>query len=585
MFVYILKHSIFSLSPAAEFTMPTSPQVDSPTQATHPQLPPHAMLQTHSDVKLRELDLDFGIEGDAGGGANGPPPDSGYIPFLDPHEGESSSEDSDDEEETFSHNNHHSKLHPPSKDPFQSYAPSGHAAAVGNHSRVDPFVQFESSHNGRGAKVTMAPPKEGKLIDWSFSEHQESGASDPAPSLKQERGGVPPQQQSSSSSKQPGADFGSFDPWQTAPPVRPRGPVTGNLLGFDFPGSDDEEREPSEISLQSEARTVGAETFKGGFDKKSRSTPSLAFSSSGFDPFGPVSSTQADREALFNVFHSSSSTSMPPSSGSATNLPGLSVPKQNAAYAGSVNHRFGGPNYHAGGVAMATQSGPTQQAWPAASNNPVFTTSGPNPTAETGSHSSVQSGSGSTTPQWATGRASPYGSGSPYGGASPYTASPRSSPIPFGAGHNSCMGPGPGTGGWGMQSGTGGGLPRPASTTGLPQQQQQQSQSQFDPFADLGGFMSSSSKGKVPSTSRGHQLPPATTNAPVPPMTSRPTYQYYKAGGNGNGSNPQQPRSHSPNPGSHPPRASVIGNRNERGPRLKTGEGGPRSIIMSTLMS
>ena len=212
--------------------MPTTPQVDSPTQATHPQLPPHSMPQTHSDVKPRELDSEFGVEGGTWGGANGPPSDSGYVPFLDPHEGESSSEDSN-EEETFTHNRHHSKFHPPSRDPFQSYTPPGQAP-VSNHSRVDPFAQFESPRSGEGAKVTVVPPKEEKLIDWSFSEHQESGVSDQVPPQKQERGGLPTQQQVSSS-KQPGTEFGSFDLWQTAPSAGskpPRGPATGNLLGF-----------------------------------------------------------------------------------------------------------------------------------------------------------------------------------------------------------------------------------------------------------------------------------------------------------------------------------------------------------------
>ena len=470
--------------------------------------------------------------------------DSGYVPFLDQEERESSSES---EEESHSggygglkhsapvhsggygglkhsalghsggygglkhsalgHSGGYDGFKPAATDPFRPVVTPGGMGQGEESGGGVVFANFDDAFSETGSEHPNIT-REGKLIHLSFSENDQ-----PAQDQQTQSTAKAQLKMEERDSASLATQFGNFDPWKVSETRQPKSSVD-DLLGFGDSG------DHSRVSLQSETKAVGAETFK------PQNTASQASQIPHLDLFGaPTHSGSSD---LFELLAN------PPLKPSAS-TPTLPVTTDNGSVKMGVSQQpnfnphllnpFKGPQQPAGVTRVTSQ--PQLHAF-----KPVFGT-----TTHATSPNYTSSGFGPHTAQQATGS----GKNSPYGG-SPYN-SPRESPIPFGA-HS-----------W--------------STGNL---RQSGGNGRADPFADIGNVKQMS--GKPLSSSSG--IP--STRASQQPMTSRPTYQYYgqpqhhKSQSTPTGSNSQPPRSQSPRP--HSPRpnyTSVIGNREERGPRARTG--------------
>ena len=320
------------------------------------------------------------------------------------------------------------------------------------------------------------------------------------------------------------SQFGDFDPWGTTTTAA----RTMNLLDLE------ENLSPPSDSEQSEVRTVGTEAFQ----KASHSSQSSLGSSNQFDPFGPLSSDHGGN--LGEVFgnphafvHSTSSENLPshtsPNQGDAFSSNFL-APQHGAPHLASKRH-YSAPNVAAlGNVSFA----PTLSDIP---QSPKQVRAGSHSPSARPAHAHPQSTTAPNyTPTWTTtssGRSSPYG-GLQMGDPSAHLGFQSHS-----------------TGNLQQQMGGGGGGGRGGGRT--------------DPFAGLGNV-----KQAAPSTVNQKSQP---TPQNKPPMTSRPTYQYY--GQQLPRSQPQmQPSAQPAKSQSHKPNyGSVIGDRTERGTRAKTGKG------------
>ena len=306
---------------------------------------------------------------------------------------------------------------------------------------------------------------------------------------------------------------GDFDPWKGLDDNE------ANLLGLE-----DSDEFNSQVS---ECRTAGAETFK---PKTKKSSPKKTSVDSQQDPFGSTADSSGDKlfELLANApLHPAPSTST-------SSLPGIDSESRppDAVFTPNLLDPFhpSQRSYSVPAVTLASQlqQGRTESA-------PGYATSG---------YSSQVGGVGSGS-----------GRNSPLFGQSPYNASPRISPVPFGSSGNLAQA--------GSRSGS-------SSSLNAQFQPQPTQAAKSDPFADFGNVKQMAS-GKLP--------PPPTTTASATsaksafqPMTSRPNYMY----GSGTGSGSAKPPSYSHKPGSQPPRSHspnpIIGSRDERGTRPKTGK-------------
>lgn len=413
--------------------------------------------------------------------------EGGYVPFLG--EGDSSS-DSEEDEEFDPRLAGTTVTHQPAPGGGEMFANFGAVFSETEGKVREPTVQ-----NG-GVGIKANKPSEPKLIELSFSEaeHHEEHPSQPPPHT---------QNMPSFAGGQSTDTFGGFDPWKVSNAVE-----TDDILKF---GDSDEF---SQVSLASEVRTVGAETFK---------APKTS-SSIQFDPFGP--STGSTGDPMLDIF---GATPLQPSPSNPT----LSnVGSEQAPHTQLLTpHTHGSLSSKRSSSVPSIHMAPTVQQL----NRPLSgttSTTGFTPILGTipSRPSNVQPFAATTVhgrtisaPQWAgSGGSSPYYSGTP---------SPRSSPIPFG------------------------------STTTAAQPQQTKPS---DPFADLGNV-------KGMSRPMGKPPQPPASKPGFQPMTSRPTYRVYgapqqhqqrPAAGLGVGS-----RERSPSPNF----TSVIGGREDRGPRSKTG--------------
>ncbi len=430
--------------------------------------------------------------------------ESGYVPFKDEGESSSSSSSSSDSEEE-------EEFDPRASGPFASAEEGGTFANFGVFSESGGRGSEQVVRNGGVGMRTTNKPSEPKLIELSFSElGDEGGDSQPQPQ--------PPKVPSHASG--PSTDpFAGFDPWKGSSAAE-----TDDILKF---GDSDDF---SQLSMASEVRTVGAETFKA-----PKTSPSAHF-----DPFGPsVGSTGDPLLDLFGAtpLHPSPSNpvlpTMDPQQPLNPNFLAPSFPGSSpfsSKRSASVPTIAMAPNYHQGyrpPLGMTTTTAAfTPTLGTIQGHSSYHSTVG-----STGQpFTSAAAGQTSATPQWGgSGGSSPYYSGTP---------SPRASPIPFGSGGVATQ-------------------PQPSRSSHAPS----------DPFADLGNI-----KGTTKTAGKPSQVPPA--NRPgFQPMTNRPTYRVYGS------SQPQQPqRQHRSNVGAgggardrSPSPSGVIGGRDERGPRMKTG--------------
>ena len=451
---------------------------------------------------------------------------AGYVAYQDQEEsssssGSSSSSSSESEEETFPRGGadpfseankwETSPKAPPTSEQFANFGAmfGEHGQGTGNFRPVQPQPQV---------------PEE-KLIEFSFTQEEQTA--------------VDTQQQLSSQAQQAQQKVGGtrtlngifgedFDPWKgsaAAPSQEGKGgsDFLLNLLG----DSDDEH---SHVSLQSECRAVGTETFIGAPKSTQPMQSNLresksASGSTEFDPFGPTPSSSGGGD-LFELL-APSLTPLHPS----TSAPNLSQQQPAQVDPGRLR-RSSQDSKQAFNVPLQFQQKPTF-------GRPNYT---PGLKTISGSQENV------TSMQFG-GRIGYPGSET----TSPYSTSPRSSPIPFGA-HSSSTG--------NLAQGYHG-----SAQTHQPQP------NRLDPFADLGNV-------KLMKETKPKAANPMGRSAFQPPMTSRPTYQMYSQVPSASHPPPSQlPRSQSPRPfqqpRAHSPRpafGSVFGDSDRGGNWSKTGK-------------
>ena len=437
----------------------------------------------------------------------------GYVAYEDQDKSSSGSSGSSS---SGSSSGSEEELRQMSADPFSAAKLSVMSNPTSEH-----FANFEAAFGAQNASAfrPVQPPmqqkeEEGKLIEFSFTEDVETA--NQAPQVHSQQ----PQLKVEGRRALNGIFGDNFDPWkgttQVAPGQQKGGAGVTNLLNLEE--SDDEQ---SSVSMQSELRAVGTESF-GRVLKSSQPTQPKQMHSSrsasglnDFDPFGPASSSGGGD--FLNLL-APTLTPLHPS----TSAPNLStqlpqprqVPPNNfhlskgSSQGSKWNHTttsvfqhkptFGKPNY-----------------------TPGLSTIG-------GSQSDL---SDATFSQWGSRGGYPRGR-SGYPGSettSPYSTSPRTSPVPFGA-HSSSTG----------------NLTHGFHGVNI---QTQQPTSKPDPFAEFGNVKVMSGARTAAANSN-----PAGTgkSAPPPPMTSRPAYQIYSQ--KQPVSQPQPQRSQSPRP-FQPPRS------------------------------
>ena len=413
--------------------------------------------------------------------------EAGYVPFQD--QDESSSSESEDELQSRSQQ----------ADPFTSSTGQETRGGTG----IEMFANFDAVFGGGGQKDSRGAgveTSETKLIEFSFSEKDQ-----PAEEAPQET------QQQEATRKSSGAIFGNFDPWKGSE----RGNIeTGDILGF---GDSDD---LSQVSMVSEARTVGAETFK--------SRPPQ------FDPFGP---TTGSGDTVFDLLGGNPLHPTPASTGVKTN-PAISTPTDVP-----LNPNLLNPFQNSPATSKRSYSVPTVTTRPPITNfTPTFGVATPETAPKytpsnfgtiTSSHS--QSNLSNYSSNWGSSKS---GRTSPYTTSSHHT-SPRASPVSFGN--------------------------LSSSTGNLPQATlQNKPQGTFDPFADLGNI-----KGMPKPQTTAASSTSSSSRSSFQPMTSRPVYNYQRYSqqpGGQSKSTQSQGRAPSPKPPNF-----IIGGREERGPRPKTG--------------
>lgn len=300
-----------------------------------------------------------------------------------------------------------------------------------------------------------------------------------------------------------------FDPWGAATPMT----QTTNLLNL-------EESNPACNSQYSEVNKGRTEASSLPHSTRSSPASSEHFANQ-FDPFGPLSGDQGDN-SLAEIFgnphafeHSSSSENLSRSSATGT---------ANILRPSNMSHppqkHLSAPNIAALGNSSFV---PTFSNIPQSSNTANWASQGP-----AQSRHSTANYSPSRTASATNRRTSPS-SGLQTG----------RSTSPFGSHTNST-----------------GHMQLPVVGKG--------GSTESDPFADLGNLKQNAGIGASPVK----QKPPPPTQG-NPPMSNRPTFQHYSQ---------QQTQSHSQSTGwgqSYKPNysSSIIGDRSERGPRPKTGNG------------
>ena len=449
----------------------------------------------------------------------------GYVPYEDQDENSSSSSGS-----SGSSSGSEEELRQIGADPFSTAKSSVMTNPTSEH-----FANFEAAFGAQSASAfrpvrpqVQQKGEEEKLIEFSFTEDVETANQTPQvisqqPQLKVEGG------------RALNGIFGeNFDPWkgttQVLPGQQKGGAGVTSLLNLEE--SDDEQ---SSVSMQSEFRAVGTESF-GHVLKSSRPTQpirpkqmqssKIASGFNEFDPFGPSSSSGGGN---FLELLAPTLTPLHPSA-SAPNL--STQPQQPRQLDPNVLH----PSKGSSQGSKWTQHKPML-------GKPNYT---PGLSTIGGSQSDL---SDATSSQWGSRGGYPRGR-SGYPGSettSPYSTSPRSSPIPFGA-----------------HSISTGNLTHGFHGTNI---QTQPPRSKPDPFAEFGNIKQLSGA----RTTAGSSNPSGTgKSAPPPPMTSRPAYQMYSQ--QQPVSQPQPPRSQSPRPfqppRSHSPRpafGSVFGDSDRGG--------------------
>ena len=324
--------------------------------------------------------------------------------------------------------------------------------------------------------------------------------------------------------------FGNFDPWG----VNTSTARTMNLLDLE------DNLSPPSDSEQSEVRTVGTEAFK----RKSTSlrTSPVPLPANQFDPFGSESSRSGSGGGVGDMFgnpnafgHSSSTENLPThnSSQQQSNIFGSNFLNPSVGAANLPHRHSSAPNVAAlGNPSFA----PTLSDIPQSPN--VGSHAGPQPAQQM--HSIM-------TPNYQFsafgGRTSPHSGHLMTGTTSPlgfhaHSTGHLQQQLPVGKGR------GAGSGGKGGN--------------------------RVDPFADLGNVkMGASSAGSNPTK----QSKPQTAPQGSPAMTNRSTYQYYKQQPSRGPQQPPATTQPSRQQAAYQPNysSSVLGDRSERGPRLKTG--------------
>ena len=488
--------------------------------------------------------------------------DAGYVPFLDQVDSNSDSDSEDDEEEEFQ---------PPSSRGGSEIHPSAGGSA--NFANFDGHFQHRTVVGNPHAE--MLEPPEIKLIEFGFPE----GDSDEDDDDQEEEEGTPsstsdsrhqqPQQQQQQyrdpfqTTTNPPAQFSSNgifgdnfgDPWQTS---QQQFQGKSALEISDLLGLEDSD-EHSTLSLVSEARAAGAETFRPRAvppkEKKDQSKKTSA-GPGAFDPFGFP--TTSGSTAGGN--HQTSTTT--PILVGGDLFGGGAKPLDPSSPVSSPLRReqedLFDPNFL---VATHHQSQQQQGSGNSKLRNtsqPVFgntlTTAGGFGLGNVSSHSQ---------PNLVTWGANGGGGGGGGGGGSrKKTPSPKSvtpdvgrspthSPVPFAGAHFS-------------------------SSTGNINQMSQQSKRSGDPFAQFNIQQISGAKPNLPQSTAPSQAPPG--HPAFQPMTNRPAYQPYymqkqqqqaqSGSSQASSSNSKPPLSHSQS--SRPPQGTAAGSAFSQAARPKS---------------
>ena len=428
----------------------------------------------------------------------------GYVPYEDKDESSSSSSGS-----SGSSSGSEEELRQIGADPFSAAKSSVMTNPTNEH-----FANFEAAFGAQNTSAfrpvrpqVQQKEEEEKLIEFSFTEDVET--TNQAPQVISQQ----PQQKLGGGRALNGIFGENFDPWKSTTQVPPGqqkgGAGVTSLLNLEE--SDDEQ---SSVSMQSELRAVGTESF-GHVLKSSQPTQTKQMSSSksasglnDFDPFGPSSSSGGG--GAFLELLAPTLTPLHPS----TSAPNLSTQLQQPR---QLDLNIRQPSKGSSQGSKWTQHKPTF-------GKPNYT---PGLSTIGGSQSDL---SDATSSHWGGRGGFPRGR-SGYPGSettSPYSTSPRTSPIPFGA-HSSSTG--------NLTHGFHGSNIQTQPQTSKP-----------DPFAEFGNFKQMSG---ARTTATGSN-PARTMKSAPPPMTSRPAYQMYRQ--QQPVSQPQPPRSQSPRP-FQPPRA------------------------------
>ena len=452
-----------------------------------------------------------------------------YVPYEDKDESSSSSSGS-----SGSSSGSEEELRQRGADPFSAAKSSVMANPTSEH-----FANFEAAFGTQNASAfrpvrpqVQQKEEEEKLIEFSFTEDVETTNQTPQVISQQ------PQQKVGGGRALNGIFGENFDPWkgttQVPPGQQKGGAGVTSLLNLEE--SDDEQ---SSVSMQSELRAVGTESF-GHVLKSSQPTrptqltqpkqiqsSKSALGLNDFDPFGPTSSSGGGGNFLELL--APTLTPLHPS----TSAPNLSTQAQQPR---QLDLNILHPSKGSSQGSKWTQNKPTF-------GKPNYT---PGLSTIGGSQSDL---SDATSSQWG-GRGGGYSRGrSGYPGSettSPYSTSPRTSPIPFGA-HSISTG--------NLTHGFHGGNIQTQPQTSKP-----------DPFAEFGNIKQLSGARTTAASSN----PAKTVKSVPPPMTSRPAYQMYRQ--QQPVSQPQPLRSQSPRPfqppRSHSPRpafGSVFGDSDRGG--------------------